>query len=81
VKDSAFLGVRLADGLKLETSALGLRTKVWILGLRLLLVYLSSSSVCCVSQLPPTPNPCSFPLLGLRELAVAGANFHGRLKV
>ncbi|WVZ66783.1 hypothetical protein U9M48_015959 [Paspalum notatum var. saurae] len=27
VKDSAFLGVRLADGLKLETSALGLRTK------------------------------------------------------
>ncbi|EAY79070.1 hypothetical protein OsI_34179 [Oryza sativa Indica Group] len=27
VKDSAFLGVRLGDGLKLETSALGLRTK------------------------------------------------------
>jgi hypothetical protein len=27
-KESAFLGVRLADGLKLETSALGLRTKV-----------------------------------------------------
>nr|ACG25837.1 hypothetical protein [Zea mays] len=31
VKDSAFLGVLLADGLKLETAALGLRTKVWIL--------------------------------------------------
>ncbi len=28
MKDSAFLGVRLGDGLKLETSALGLRTKV-----------------------------------------------------
>jgi len=28
VKDSAFLGVRLADGLKLETSALGQRAKV-----------------------------------------------------
>jgi hypothetical protein len=32
VKDSAFLGVRLADGLKLETTALGLRTKVWNYG-------------------------------------------------
>jgi hypothetical protein len=28
VKDSAFLGVRLADGLKLDTTSLGLRTKV-----------------------------------------------------
>ncbi|PWZ20171.1 hypothetical protein Zm00014a_002736 [Zea mays] len=44
VKDSAsFLGVRLAaDGLKLDTTALGLRTVVF--GLRLLLIYYLPSS-------------------------------------
>lgn len=44
MKDSAsFLGVRLAaDGLKLDTTALGLRTVVF--GLRLLLIYYLPSS-------------------------------------
>ena len=57
VKDSAFLGVRLADGLKLETSALGLRTKVWIFGTEATacLPLLSSVVACPNWQLPPTP--------------------------